>query len=137
MTRRERIADATQKAYRVSRKAALETADQVIAGDPEPGIIRVMPSPWWFGGFVRAAQREPSLEKGSVIILQPHELKYPPEARQGVRAELLESPRGGRPCPCRLLDPWPNAPAFWPPELCPGASTNPGHPPFGPADSGS
>ncbi len=104
---------------------------------PAPPIIRVMPSPWWFGsgvfihpsdGKVHTTDTGQLVHRGDVITLIVHELKCPLEARRCPRVRVLEEPRRYHVVPCALLDEWPNPPEFWPPHLAPGASSNPGHP---------
>lgn len=59
--------------------------------------------------------------KGDVWTLVIHELKYPLEVRQKPpRIRLLEDSHVGF-VRCELLDPWPGAPEYWPPETAPGA----------------
>lgn len=81
--------------------------------------IRVHPS-WPNQAFMRA-------KKGDVFFILLHELRWPLELRQKPpRVRLLED--GKRRCApvlCELLDPWPNAPAYYPPEWAPGAGLAP------------
>jgi hypothetical protein len=59
-------------------------------------------------------------KKGAVYALNLHGLEYPPELRQNPpRVRLLEDFHGGH-TRCELLDPWPNAPRYWPPASEPG-----------------
>lgn len=70
---------------------------------------------------------------GAVFQLCIHELRYPAELRANApRVRLLEHGRLGWVL-CELLDPWPDAPEYWPPEWAPGA---PVHPNFGHCPSG-
>ena len=81
-------------------------------------VILVQPSPYETA-FKLA-------EPGAVFHLVIHELKYPPEIRANPpRVRLLERYRRG-PVRCELLDDWPDAPDFWPPEWAPGYQPGPG-----------
>ncbi|HET8957347.1 MAG TPA: hypothetical protein VFM95_02705 [Microcella sp.] len=53
--------------------------------------------------------------KGSVWTLTVHGLEWPVELRRNPpRVRLLEDGKRGR-VRCELLDPWPDAPRYWPP----------------------
>lgn len=57
--------------------------------------------------------------EGSVWNLTIHELKYPLELRQSPpRVRLLENAHPGHVL-CELIDDWPGAPEYWPPESAP------------------
>lgn len=58
---------------------------------------------------------------GDEFRLLIHELKYPIEVRANPpRIRILEAGAVGH-IPCELVDPWPDAPEYWPPETAPGA----------------
>lgn len=77
-------------------------------------------------GFIKA-------KKGAVFTLTMHELSWPHELRANEpRVRLLEDGRLGWVL-CELLDPFPDAPQYWPPHWAPGA---PVHPNYGPCPSG-
>lgn len=83
--------------------------------------IRVFATPPW-NTFARA-------KAGEEFVLEPDGLRWPLELRQKPpRVRVLEDGNGRDPVLCELLDPWPNAPAYYPPEWTPGA---------GPAPSGN
>lgn len=70
---------------------------------------------------------------GAVFTLVMHELRFPLELRQKPpRIRLLEHGRLGWVL-CELIDPYPDAPEYWPPEWAPGA---PVHPNYGHCPSG-
>lgn len=77
--------------------------------------IKIRPS-GWDSAFKRA-------KAGAVFHLFIHGLKYPPEVRANPpRVRLLEDGQdGGRHTECELLDEWPDAPEYWPPESAPSA----------------
>lgn len=81
--------------------------------------IMVHPSP-----FEKAFQ---NAKKGAVFHLLIHGLKWPAWLRDASpRVQLLEDGKGRcAPVKCEILDPWPNAPEYWPPEWAPGAAPNP------------
>jgi hypothetical protein len=57
---------------------------------------------------------------GDVFHLLIHELRYPPEIRANPpRVRLLEDAHVGHTL-CELVDPWPDAPEYWPPWSAPG-----------------
>lgn len=57
--------------------------------------------------------------KGDVWILFIHGLNYPPERRANPpRVRLLEDAKLGH-TEAELLDEWPEAPEYWPPESAP------------------
>ena len=60
-------------------------------------------------------------KEGDVFYLFIHGLKYAPELRgpKPPRIRLLENPRVGLHTDCELLDEWPDAPEYWPPESAP------------------
>jgi hypothetical protein len=65
---------------------------------------------------------------GAVFTLNVHELKWGLEVRQHPpRIRLLEDAKDSGPTLCELLDPWPGAPRYWPPEWEPGQPANPIH----------
>lgn len=66
--------------------------------------------------------------EGDVWRLLIHGLKYPLELRAAPpRVRLLEDSHRGHVL-AELLDPWPNAPEYWPPESAPGAAPTPAEP---------
>lgn len=67
-------------------------------------------------------------KKGDVFFIELDGLRWPLEVRQNPpRVRLLEDGKR-RPAPvlCELLDPWPNAPDYYPPEWKPGAKAGVG-----------
>lgn len=80
-----------------------------------PPTIRVHPAPWELT-FQHS-------KKGDVVFICLHGCEWPPELRaKPPRVRLLEDgKRRSAPVLCEILDPWPNAPAYWPPEWAPGA----------------
>ncbi len=84
-----------------------------------PPTIRVHPS-WPNQAFMRG-------RKGDVFFILLDGLRWPLEVRQKPpRVRLLEDGKGRcRPILCELLDPWPGAPAYYPPEWAPGAGPAP------------
>jgi hypothetical protein len=57
---------------------------------------------------------------GAVFSLYIHGLQYPPELRDSPpRVRLLEDAHMGHTL-CELVDPWPDAPEYWPPWSAPG-----------------
>lgn len=81
--------------------------------------IHIHPAPW-----SRSFQQA---KKGDVFFVELDGLRWPLELRQRPpRVRLLEDGKG-RPAAvlCELLDPWPNAPAHYPPEWAPGAGQAP------------
>lgn len=57
---------------------------------------------------------------GAVFHLYIHGLEYPPELRDHPpRVRLLEDAHMGHTL-CELIDPWPDAPEYWPPWSAPG-----------------
>ena len=61
--------------------------------------------------------------KGDVWHVFLHGLKYSPELRQNPpRVRLLEDVGGGLHTKCELIDEWPDAPEYWPPESAPEAA---------------
>ncbi len=67
-------------------------------------------------------------KEGDVWHLFIHGLKYAPELRgpKGPRIRLLEDARGGGlHTKCELIDPWPDAPDYWPPESAPASKPAP------------
>jgi hypothetical protein len=81
--------------------------------------ITIVPSPYEWS-FQRA-------KKGSVWHLELHGLRWPLEVRQNPpRIRLLEDAKLASPVRAEVLDPWPNAPEFYPPEWAPGAKPGPG-----------
>lgn len=81
--------------------------------------IHIIPSP-----YQRSLQ---FAEKGDVFFVELSGLRWPVELRQNPpRVRVLETPRHGEPSVlCELLDPWPDAPAYYPPEWAPGAPPAP------------
>lgn len=80
-----------------------------------PPTIRIHPNPSEYA-FING-------KKGDVVFICLHGLEWPAELRaKPPRVRLLEDGRR-RPGPvlCEILDPWPNAPDYWPPEWKPGA----------------
>jgi hypothetical protein len=66
-------------------------------------------------------------KKGDVRIIELHGCSWPAELRaKPPRVRLLEDARGPFEATlCEILDPWPGAPEYWPPEWQPGAPHNP------------
>lgn len=63
---------------------------------------------------------------GDVWILTIHGCKYTPELRSNSpRVRLLEDARPGRFTEVELIDPWPDAPEYWPPESAPAPTRAP------------
>jgi hypothetical protein len=61
-----------------------------------------------------------SARTGDVFHLLIHELRYPLELRANPpRVRLLEDAHVGHTL-CELVDPWPDAPEYWPPWSAPG-----------------
>ncbi len=80
-----------------------------------PKTIRIHPSPCDFAF--------PNAKKGEEFFVLLDGLRWPLELRQQPpRVRLLEDGKR-RPLPvlCELLDPWPDAPDYYPPEWKPGA----------------
>lgn len=66
-------------------------------------------------------------KKGAVFHIVLDGLRWPLELRQKPpRVRLLEDGKR-RPAPvvCEIIDPWPDAPAYYPPEWAPGAGPAP------------
>lgn len=84
-----------------------------------PPTIRMHPVPWSLS-FQTA-------KKGDVFFVVLDGLRWPLELRQKPpRVRLLEDgKRRSSPVLCELLDPWPNAPDYYPPEWKPGAGPAP------------
>lgn len=84
-----------------------------------PPTIRIHPSPGEYA-FMHG-------KKGDVVFILLHGLDWPPELRaKPPRVRLLEDgKRRCAPVMCEILDPWPNAPDYWPPEWKPGARPGP------------
>jgi hypothetical protein len=81
--------------------------------------IRMHPVPWSLS-FQYA-------KKGDIFFVELDGLRWPLELRQKPpRVRLLEDGKR-RPSPvvCEILDPWPNAPDYYPPEWKPGAGPAP------------
>lgn len=80
--------------------------------------------------LIHTSWQYPSLltaKKGDVFFVALDGLRWPLEVRQKPpRVRLLEDGRR-RPGPvlCELLDPWPDAPPYYPPEWAPGAPRPP------------
>lgn len=76
--------------------------------------IKVRPSGW--------DQSFRGAKAGAVFYLDVNGLQYSPELRQNPpRFRLLEDGQdGGLHTECELLDPWPDAPEYWPPWSAPG-----------------
>lgn len=56
-----------------------------------------------------------SARKGTVHILLIHGTRYSPELRANPpRIRLLDDHVQGKYTQCELLDPWPDAPVYWP-----------------------
>lgn len=66
-------------------------------------------------------------KKGEVFTIELDGLRWPLELRQRPpRVRLLEDgKRCSAPVLCEILDPWPNAPSYYPPEWAPGAGPAP------------
>jgi hypothetical protein len=72
---------------------------------------------------------------GDIWHLCIHGLEYPLEIRANPpRVRLLEDAVPGGFTNCELLDPWPDAPEYWPPSSAPGAVA-PGPAPLQPGAS--
>lgn len=73
------------------------------------------------GPFEHAFQQA---KKGAVFFLSLDGLRWPLEVRQTPRrVRLLEDGKWrSAPVLCELMDPWPDAPAYYPPQWAPGAS---------------
>lgn len=71
-------------------------------------------------------------KKGAVFTLCIHEFRYGDARAREPRVRLLEDGRLGWVL-CELIDPWPDAPEYFPPEWAPGA---PVHPNYGHCPSG-
>ena len=75
--------------------------------------IKLYPGGW--DNALRAAKA------GTIFHLSVHELKYPPEIRANPpRVRVLGMADGGQHILCELVDPWPDAPEYWPPWSAPG-----------------
>lgn len=62
-------------------------------------------------------------KKGQIVFIVLHGLEWPAELRaKPPRVRLLEDGKcRAAPVLCEILDPWPGAPDYWPPEWKPGA----------------
>lgn len=70
------------------------------------------------GGWDNALR---SAKPGAIFHLSVHELKYPAEIRANPpRVRVLGMADGGSHVLCELVDPWPDAPEYWPPWSAPG-----------------
>ncbi len=80
-----------------------------------PPTIRMHPVPWSLT-FQHA-------KKGDVFFVVLDGLRWPLELRRNPpRVRLLEDgKRRSAPVLCEILDPWPGAPDYYPPEWKPGA----------------
>lgn len=78
----------------------------------------------WYQGFPHETFAH--ADEGSVWRLFVHGLQYPPERRTGLgpRVRLLEHSHPGHVL-AELLDPWPDAPEYWPPESAERAPASP------------
>lgn len=84
-----------------------------------PPTVWMHPVPW--------SQTFQHAKKGDVFFVVLDGLRWPLELRlKPPRVRLMEDgKRKSAPVLCEILDPWPNAPDYYPPEWKPGAGPAP------------